>query len=89
VLLSAHICHPSLANDNCSGLALLTLLARALGRRPTRYTYRFVFAPGTIGAITWLARNEAGTSASSTGSSSPASATAAPPPTRRAAAAMH
>ncbi len=58
-LLSAHICHPSLANDNCSGLALLTLLAAALKNSPTRYTYRFLFAPGTIGAITWLARNEA------------------------------
>jgi aminopeptidase-like protein len=59
VLLSAHICHPSLANDNCSGLALLTTLAQLLSRRTTRLTYRFVFAPGTIGAITWLARNEA------------------------------
>lgn len=58
VLLSAHICHPSLANDNCSGLALLTRLAQWLGRRRTRYGYRFLFAPGTIGAITWLARNE-------------------------------
>ncbi len=58
VLLSAHICHPSLANDNCSGLALLTLLAQELSARQTRLTYRFVFAPGTIGAITWLARNE-------------------------------
>ena len=60
VLLSAHICHPSLANDNCSGVALLALLAQELGRRRTKYTYRFVFAPGTIGAITWLARNEDG-----------------------------
>ena len=59
VLLSAHICHPSLANDNCSGLALLTCLARALRGRKTRYNYRFLFAPGTIGALTWLARNEA------------------------------
>jgi aminopeptidase-like protein len=59
VLLSAHVCHPSLANDNCSGLALFTLLAGELARRKLRYTYRFVFAPGTIGAITWLARNEA------------------------------
>jgi len=58
VLLSAHICHPSLANDNCSGLALLTLLAKAISRRKTRYSYRFLFAPGTIGAIAWLARNE-------------------------------
>lgn len=57
VLLSAHICHPSLANDNCSGLAVLTLLAAALKGWTTRLSYRFVFAPGTIGAITWLARN--------------------------------
>jgi aminopeptidase-like protein len=58
ILLSAHICHPSLANDNCSGLALLTLLAARLARVKTRYSYRFLFAPGTIGAIAWLARNE-------------------------------
>jgi aminopeptidase-like protein len=58
VLVSAHICHPSLANDNCSGLALATVLAAALKGRTTRYSYRFLFAPGTIGAITWLARNE-------------------------------
>lgn len=58
VLLSTHICHPSLANDNCSGLAVLTLLAASLHGRKTRYNYRFLFAPGTIGAITWLARNE-------------------------------
>ena len=57
-LLSAHVCHPSLANDNCSGLALLTLLAERLARLRTRYSYRFLFAPGTIGAIAWLARNE-------------------------------
>jgi aminopeptidase-like protein len=57
-LLTAHICHPSLANDNCSGLALLTLLAQHLSRCKTRLSYRFVFAPGTIGAITWLSRNE-------------------------------
>jgi aminopeptidase-like protein len=59
VLLEAHICHPSLANDNCSGIALLTQLAAALAPLRTRYTYRLLFAPGTIGAITWLARNEA------------------------------
>jgi aminopeptidase-like protein len=57
-LFSAHICHPSLANDNCSGLALLTLLAERLAALKTRYSYRFLFAPGTIGAIAWLARNE-------------------------------
>lgn len=57
VLLTTHICHPSLANDNCAGLALLTKLAANLAKRRTRYSYRFLFAPGTIGAITWLARN--------------------------------
>ena len=57
-LFSAHVCHPSLANDNCSGLALLTLLAERLAPLRTRYSYRFLFAPGTIGAIAWLARNE-------------------------------
>jgi aminopeptidase-like protein len=58
ILLTAHTCHPSLANDNCSGLALLTLLAERLAAQKSRYSYRFLFAPGTIGAITWLARNE-------------------------------
>ncbi|MCJ8150102.1 DUF4910 domain-containing protein [Shinella sedimenti] len=58
VLLSAHICHPSLANDNCSGLAVLAFLARALAGRRRRFGYRFLFAPGTIGALCWLAANE-------------------------------
>jgi aminopeptidase-like protein len=57
-LLSAHVCHPSLANDNCSGVALLTHLAKRMAGLRTHYSYRFLFAPGTIGAITWLARNE-------------------------------
>ncbi|MGZ9083208.1 MAG: DUF4910 domain-containing protein [Rhodoplanes sp.] len=58
VLISAHICHPSLANDNLSGIAVATELARRLGERKSRYSYRFLFIPGTIGSITWLARNE-------------------------------
>jgi aminopeptidase-like protein len=57
-LLSAHICHPSLANDNCSGLAVLAFVANALAGRATKHTYRFVLAPGTIGALAWLAANE-------------------------------
>lgn len=57
VLVSCHTCHPSLANDNLAGIAVATFLARELARRNPYYTYRFVFAPGTIGAITWLARN--------------------------------
>jgi len=58
-LISTHACHPSLANDNLSGLAVATFLARALQDRRRRLGYRFVFIPGTIGSIAWLARNEA------------------------------
>lgn len=57
VLISTHACHPSLANDNLSGLTVATALAELLVGRDLRYSYRFLFVPGTIGAITWLARN--------------------------------
>jgi len=57
VLISAHVCHPSLANDNLSGVVVATHLAALLAGESLRYSYRFLFAPGTIGAITWLARN--------------------------------
>jgi aminopeptidase-like protein len=58
VLVSCHVCHPSLANDNLSGIAVATGLARLLAEGRPRYSYRFLFAPGTIGSITWLARNQ-------------------------------
>jgi aminopeptidase-like protein len=62
VLISCHTCHPSLCNDNLSGIALATYLARHLETVKNRhYTYRFLFIPGTIGSITWLALNEAKT----------------------------
>ncbi len=57
VLISAHACHPSLADDNLSGLAIATALAELVSRQENRLSYRFLFIPGTIGAITWLARN--------------------------------
>lgn len=59
IFVSCHACHPSLCNDNLSGIALATELAQFLGSRPHYYSYRFVFVPGTIGSITWLSRNEA------------------------------
>ena len=58
VLVSCHVCHPSLCNDNLSGIAVCSFLARELSRLELRYSYRFLFIPGTIGSITWLARNE-------------------------------
>ena len=57
ILISCHACHPSLANDNLSGLVVATFLADLLSGQDLRYSYRFAFIPGTIGAITWLARN--------------------------------
>jgi aminopeptidase-like protein len=59
VLLSCHICHPSLCNDNLSGMALMVLLAKHMRQKARRYSYRFLFTPATIGSITWLALNEA------------------------------
>jgi aminopeptidase-like protein len=58
VLISTYCCHPSLANDNLSGIVLWALLLRELGRTPRRLSYRFVIVPETIGAIAYLARNE-------------------------------
>lgn len=58
VLLSCHICHPSLCNDNLSGIALTTWLARHMKGKKYKYSYRFLFLPATIGPIVWLSRNE-------------------------------
>ncbi len=59
VVISSHVCHPSLANDNLSGVVVAAFLASVLAGVERRLTYRFLFAPGTIGAIAWLSRNEA------------------------------
>jgi aminopeptidase-like protein len=59
ILISAHSCHPALANDNLSGMAVAAHLAEHLSALPREHTFRFLFIPGTIGSITWLALNEA------------------------------
>lgn len=61
ILISCHCCHPSLCNDNLSGMALCACLAQELLNAKSRYSYRFLFVPGTIGSIAWLALNEAQT----------------------------
>lgn len=58
ILISCHICHPSLCNDNLSGVVLAAFVAKWLSQLSHRYSYRFLFIPGTIGSITWLALNE-------------------------------
>jgi aminopeptidase-like protein len=58
ILVSVHCCHPSLANDNLSSIVVAVALARELMQRRLERTWRFLFIPGTIGAVVWLARNE-------------------------------
>lgn len=58
ILISTYSCHPSLANDNASGIALVALLGRHLATAPRRHTFRLLFSPGSIGPISWLALNE-------------------------------
>lgn len=58
VLISCHVCHPSLCNDNLAGMAMAAFLARHLSENQRRYSYRFLFIPGTIGSIVWLSMNE-------------------------------
>src|SRR4029077_172401 len=60
VLVSTYVCHPSLANDNLSGIAVATMLAKRLLGRRLQHTYRFLFAPGTIGPLAWLHQNRDG-----------------------------
>jgi aminopeptidase-like protein len=62
ILLSSHVCHPSLCNDNLSGVALSTFVSKHLSGLSLKYSYRFLFIPGTIGSITWLSLNEANVS---------------------------
>ena len=84
VLISCHICHPSLCNDNLSGIVLATQLAAQLtSQGKPRYSYRFLFIPGTIGSITWLALNEAQAGRIRHGQWSLVSATAGNSPTSR------
>lgn len=58
VLLSCYVCHPSMANDNLSGVVLLTALAKVLSSTRRRFSYRLLFVPETIGALAWLAQNQ-------------------------------
>jgi aminopeptidase-like protein len=57
-IVYTHTCHPSLANDNLTGIAAAVVLARELRKERPRLTWRFIFGPGTIGSLAWLSRNE-------------------------------
>ena len=57
ILISTYVCHPSLANDNLSGIVVAAMVASGLACRRRRHGYRFLFAPGTLGPLAWLDRN--------------------------------
>ena len=56
ILISTYCCHPSLANDNLSGIVLSAFLFEYLNLLDTKYTYRLIIAPETIGAISFLSQ---------------------------------
>ena len=57
-IISCYICHPSMCNDNLSGVVLTTFLAKYLSSQKLKYSYRFHIVPETIGSISWLSLNE-------------------------------
>ena len=58
IMFSSYTCHPSMANNECSGPSLITELAKYIAAmKKRRFSYRLVLAPETIGAITYISRN--------------------------------
>lgn len=58
IVLVAHLCHPSMVNDDLTGVAVLIEVAKELQKRKNRYTYKILFLPETIGSIAYLSQNE-------------------------------
>jgi len=58
IILSTYCCHPSMGNDNLSGMVLWILLLRYLKSLKTKFSYRFIIVPETIGVISYLSENK-------------------------------
>jgi aminopeptidase-like protein len=57
ILISTYICHPSLANNELSGMVMTTYLARHFQNKILNYSIRFLFIPETIGSISYIKYN--------------------------------
>ena len=57
VFFSTYICHPSMANNETSGITVNSFLARIMSLKKSYYSYRFVFLPETIGSIAYINKN--------------------------------
>ena len=57
ILISTYICHPQMANNEISGITVVTALAEELSKKSNYYSYRFVFIPETIGSIILIRKN--------------------------------
>jgi aminopeptidase-like protein/GTP:adenosylcobinamide-phosphate guanylyltransferase len=58
VLISTYICHPSMANDNLSGIVLTSLLINYIKNvHNLKWSYRIIFIPETIGSISYIKKN--------------------------------
>ena len=55
ILFSTYCCHPSMANDQLSGIGVAVFLAKWLSAQSDRkFTYRVLFLPEMIGSATYL-----------------------------------
>ena len=57
ILLSTYICHPNLANNETSGISLLTFICKWIKQKKRNFTYRIIFTPETIGSISYIHKN--------------------------------
>jgi aminopeptidase-like protein/aminoglycoside N3'-acetyltransferase len=59
IVLCAHLCHPSMVNDDLAGIVVgIKVMQELLSRLNLRYTYRFLILPETIGSVAYLSQNE-------------------------------
>ena len=57
ILLSTYICHPEMANNETSGISVLTYLAKWIQSKKRNFSYRIIFIPETVGSIAYINKN--------------------------------